>query len=100
MRRVPRGDHVHCPTWKRSHIDPGGMAEWIRVPAVNVRSDTFAVNDLHPEQAVFIEPLACSVKALLRLRGLLPLPGRRRSRGRLRYHGAAQHRRRQGAGRP
>src|SRR4051812_37421051 len=28
-----RGAHVHCPTWRRSGIDPGGMAEWIRVPA-------------------------------------------------------------------
>jgi L-iditol 2-dehydrogenase len=43
------------------------MAEWIRVPAVNVRQDSFAVNDLSVEQAVFIEPLGCSVKALKRL---------------------------------
>ncbi len=72
-----RGAYVHCGTWKRSHIDPGGMAEWIRVPAINVRGDTFVVNDLHPEQAVFIEPLACSVKSLLRLKGCLPLAGTR-----------------------
>ncbi len=62
-----RGAFVHCATWRRSHIDPGGMAEWVRVPAENVRADTFAVNDLTPEQAVFIEPLGCSVKALRRL---------------------------------
>ncbi len=62
-----RGAFVHCPTWKRSKIDPGGMAEWVRVPAENVRADAFAVNDLTPEQAVFIEPLGCSVKALNRL---------------------------------
>src|SRR5262245_9463594 len=23
-----RGDHVHCPTWRRSAVDPGGMAEY------------------------------------------------------------------------
>src|SRR5438552_12303987 len=51
-----RGQYVHCETWRRSALDPGGMAEWIRVPAVNARNDTFAVNDLTPEQAVFIEP--------------------------------------------
>src|SRR5262249_14363493 len=62
-----RGDHVHCQTWRTSRLDPGGMAEWIRVPADNVRGDTFAVNDLTVEQAVFIEPLGCSVKALRRL---------------------------------
>jgi L-iditol 2-dehydrogenase len=62
-----RGAFVHCPTWKGSAIDPGGMAEWVRVPAENVRADAFPVNDLSPEQALFIEPLGCSVKALNRL---------------------------------
>jgi L-iditol 2-dehydrogenase len=50
------------------------MAEFVRVPAVNARNDTFAVNDLTPEQAVFIEPLGCSVKALRRTR-LEGMPG-------------------------
>jgi L-iditol 2-dehydrogenase len=70
-----RGDHVHCPTWRASALDPGGMAEWIRVPAVNARHDSFAVNDLTPDQAVFIEPLGCSVKALRRLARLAGMPG-------------------------
>jgi L-iditol 2-dehydrogenase len=70
-----RGDHVHCATWRRSALDPGGMAEWIRVPGVNARHDSFAVNDLSPEQAVFIEPLGCSVKALRRLPRLTGMPG-------------------------
>jgi L-iditol 2-dehydrogenase len=65
-----RGAFVHCPTWRASRLDPGGMAEMIRVPAVNVRADTFAVNDLTPEQAMFIEPLGCSLKALRRLPAL------------------------------
>lgn len=68
-----RGSYVHCQTWKRSHIDPGGMAEEIRVPAVNVRNDCFAVNDLQPERAVFIEPLGCSVKAMKRVQRLTDL---------------------------
>jgi L-iditol 2-dehydrogenase len=59
-----RGAAVHCRAWRTSHLDPGGMAEWVRVPGVNVRGDTFAVNDLSPERAVFIEPLGCCVKAL------------------------------------
>src|SRR5262249_21799725 len=54
-----RGAFVHCPTWRSSRLEPGGMAEWIRVPAENVRGDTFAVSDLTAEQAVFIEPLGC-----------------------------------------
>jgi len=59
-----RGRHVHCATWRASRLDPGGMAPWIRVPAVNVRNDCFAVNDLSVERAVFIEPLGCCLKAL------------------------------------
>jgi L-iditol 2-dehydrogenase len=62
-----RGAFVHCPTWRASKLDPGGMAEFIRVPRETVRNDTFAVNDLTPEQAVFIEPLGCSLKALKRV---------------------------------
>ncbi len=59
-----RGAYVHCPTWKSSKLDPGGMAEYIRVPADIVANDCFAVNELTAEQALFIEPLACCVKAL------------------------------------
>jgi L-iditol 2-dehydrogenase len=62
-----QGGYVHCRTWRSSRLDPGGMAEYVRVPAENVAGDTFAVNDLTPERAVFIEPLACSLKALRRL---------------------------------
>jgi L-iditol 2-dehydrogenase len=40
------------------------MAEWIRVPGGIVQNDAFTVNNLTPEQALFIEPLACCVKAL------------------------------------
>ena len=61
-----RGDYVHCATWKRTRLDPGGMAEWIGVEALMARHDAFAVNDLTAEQALFIEPLACCVKAFAR----------------------------------
>src|SRR5205807_9315728 len=47
----------------------------VRVPAVSPRHDTFAVPDLTAEQAVFIEPLGCSVKALRRLPRLAGMPG-------------------------
>jgi L-iditol 2-dehydrogenase len=64
-----RGAVVHCATWRNSKIDPGGMAEFVRVPAINAHRDTFAVNDLTVEQAVFVEPLACCVKAFSRVPG-------------------------------
>jgi L-iditol 2-dehydrogenase len=49
----------------------------VRVPSANVHGDTFAVNDLGVEQALFIEPLGCSIKACRRLAPLVPLPGAR-----------------------
>ncbi len=61
------GDHVQCDVWRQSYLDPGGMAEYIRVPAINVRHDTFVIEDLSSDVGVFIEPLACSVKALQRV---------------------------------
>jgi L-iditol 2-dehydrogenase len=70
-----RGAFIHCRTWRASKIDPGGMAEWIRVPGENVRGDTFAINDLSVEQGVFIEPVGCSVKALRRLPRLADTKG-------------------------
>jgi L-iditol 2-dehydrogenase len=72
-----RGAHVHCATWRQSKIDPGGMAEWIRVPGENARIDTFSINDLSAEQGTFIEPLACCVKAYRRLGGPEAVAGRR-----------------------
>lgn len=61
-----RGAYVHCPTWKRTRLDPGGMAEFIAVSREMATNDCFAVNDLTPEQALFIEPLGCCAKALAR----------------------------------
>ena len=72
-----REAHVHCATWKRTALDPGGMAEYIRVPAEIVQADAFAINELHPEQALFIEPVGCCVKAFGRLGGRTAVAGRR-----------------------
>jgi len=72
-----RGAPVHCAAWKSSKLDPGGMAEYLRVPAGIVARDCFAVNDLHPEQALFIEPVGCCVKALERIGGTAAVAGKR-----------------------
>lgn len=71
-----RGQFVHCPTWRSSRLEPGGMAEWVRVPGVNVRHDCFRVKTLKPEQAIFIEPLGCSLKALRRVGRMVELASR------------------------
>jgi L-iditol 2-dehydrogenase len=59
-----RGRFVHCPEWRASRLDPGGMAELVRIPAGNMSRDTQKVPaGLTPEQASFAEPLATVLKA-------------------------------------
>ena len=56
-----------CPTWKASSLDPGGLAEYVRVPALNLETDTLRLPDgLSFEDATLIEPTACAVQALMR----------------------------------
>jgi len=65
-RACRRGEFVQCPTWKKSSIDPGGMAEYFRVPAVNL-ADTLRLPDsVDDEGGALVEPLACVVKSLRR----------------------------------
>ncbi len=71
-----RGQFVHCGAWRQSRLDPGGMAPWIRVPGINTRHDSFRIKSLKPEQAIFVEPLACSLKALGRVGRLVELAAR------------------------
>ncbi len=60
-----RKQYSLCPTWKASQIDPGGMAEFFRVPAVNLRGDTLKLPDaLSFEDGALVEPVACVVKSL------------------------------------
>lgn len=66
-RYCQRGNYSMCPTWKASNLDPGGMAEYIRVPAHNLRIDALKLPDtLSFEDGVFVEPTACTVQALRR----------------------------------
>ncbi|NIR44925.1 MAG: threonine dehydrogenase, partial [Gemmatimonadetes bacterium] len=49
-------------------LDPGGFAEFVRVPAEIVRLDVLKLPaDLPDEVAAFIEPLACSLRAFAKL---------------------------------
>jgi L-iditol 2-dehydrogenase len=61
------GRPVHCREWRRSGLDPGGMAELVRIPASNLARDTRKTPDaLTDEEATFVEPLATVVKAFRR----------------------------------
>jgi L-iditol 2-dehydrogenase len=66
------GNYSMCRTFKASNIDPGGFAEYIRVPALNVRYATFPIpQGLRDDEAAFTEPLACCLRAVKRLHPLL-----------------------------
>lgn len=60
-----RGAYVHCPQWRRTRLDPGGMAERFAASGENL-GDAFLVDDLRAVDAALIEPLACVAKAIRR----------------------------------
>lgn len=61
-----------CARFKASNIFPAGFADYVRVPAENVRQTTLPLPDsLSDEDASFTEPLACCLRAVRRS-ALLP----------------------------
>jgi L-iditol 2-dehydrogenase len=68
-RYCRRGDYVQCETWRNTKIIPGGISEYILVPQTNLENDTLNIPDgLSYEDGTLIEPTACVVKALKRVR--------------------------------
>jgi L-iditol 2-dehydrogenase len=62
-----RGDYVQCPDWRTSRIIPGGVSEFILVPSINLKNDTFVLpGSLTFEDGTLIEPTACVVKGMKR----------------------------------
>jgi L-iditol 2-dehydrogenase len=63
------GEDVMCPEWKKTRLHPGGLAEYVRVEAAAVATDTFRLPDgLSFEDGALVEPLACAAKAVRRAR--------------------------------
>jgi len=59
------GNHNVCDTLRTTSFDPGGFAEYVRLPAINVDRGTFLLPDgVSFEEASFVEPLACVIRAL------------------------------------
>lgn len=57
------GHHTVCDTLRSTNFDPGGFAEFIRVPKINVETGTFLLPDgMSFEEGAFIEPVACVVR--------------------------------------
>jgi len=57
------GNHTVCETLHTTNFDPGGFAEYIRVPQINVDRGTFILpEEISFEEGSFVEPLACVVR--------------------------------------
>ncbi|MFH1563047.1 MAG: zinc-dependent dehydrogenase [Nitrospirota bacterium] len=66
------GHHTVCDTLRKTHFDPGGFAEYLRLPAINVDRGVYLLPDeVSFEEATFIEPLACVLRGQ-RLAGIQP----------------------------
>ena len=67
-----RGNHTACETLHTTNYYPGGFAQYIRVPKINVESGVYKLPDgMSFEEGTFIEPLACVVRGQ-RLAGIQP----------------------------
>ncbi|MFH1097095.1 MAG: zinc-dependent dehydrogenase [Candidatus Desantisbacteria bacterium] len=58
-----RGHQTVCNTLRQTNFDPGGFAEFVRLPAINVDRGIYLLPDhVSFEEATFIEPVACILR--------------------------------------
>ena len=63
-RHCLSGHHTVCDTLRRTNFDPGGFAEYVRLPAINVDRGVYPIPDeVSFDEATFTEPLACVLRA-------------------------------------
>lgn len=61
------GHESMCPQFKATNIDPCGFAEHVRIPALQTAQTTFPLPEtLSDEAGIFMEPLACALRAVKR----------------------------------
>lgn len=54
------GHHTVCDTLRSTNFHPGGFAEFVRLPQINVDRGVFRLpEEMSYEEATFIEPLGC-----------------------------------------
>jgi L-iditol 2-dehydrogenase len=57
------GHHTMCETIRKTNFDPGGFAEYVRLPAINVDRGVYPLPDkVSFEEGTFTEPLACVIR--------------------------------------
>lgn len=58
------GDYTMCSQFGQTHLEPGGFAEYFKVPVLNLQVDTLKLpTNLSYEEATLIEPVGCCIRA-------------------------------------
>ncbi len=66
------GHETVCDTLRTTNFDPGGFAEFVRVPSINVKHGVFPLpRELSDDEATLVEPLGCVIRGQ-RLAGFRP----------------------------
>ena len=56
--------HTSCDTLRSTTFEPGGFAEFVRLPAINVDRGVYPLPDeVSYDEGTFVEPLACVLRA-------------------------------------
>jgi L-iditol 2-dehydrogenase len=62
-RHCLKGHHTVCDTLRGTNFDPGGFAEYVRLPAINVDRGVYPIPPgISWEEASLTEPLACVLR--------------------------------------
>lgn len=57
-------NYTLCEEWKKNSLYPGAMAKYTRIGKFSLLNDTLKIpKNLKNEEAIFIEPFACSLRA-------------------------------------
>lgn len=60
-----KGHYTICEQFRTNNIDPGGFAEYIRIPALHLKHLTHKItDDISDDEATLIEPIACCLHGL------------------------------------
>ena len=62
------GNHTMCKMFKETNIYPGGFCQYIRLSQEHIKNTTFKLPEgSNPLEALFVEPLACCIRAMDRI---------------------------------
>jgi L-iditol 2-dehydrogenase len=66
-RYCRHGNESMCAQFQATNIDPGGFAEFVRIPALQTAQTAFLLPEtLSDDAGIFMEPLACALRAVKR----------------------------------